>query len=231
MRFLIRALVGLGLLAATSGLLIMAVSTLHSAFEAKRDSGNRPRMARERSFSANVAKVALQDIRPVIETFGEVRSGRTMELRAASGGAIVELSENFREGGVVDSGDLLFRTDPAAARARFRLAEAEVAEANAELRDAEIALGLAGNDLEAAETQLGLRLSALERQNALNERGVGTESALETAGWRPLRPNKAWWANGSAFPRPVPGSNVPAWDWHDRKSRCRKPGGNLTTRG
>lgn len=181
MRFLIRALVGLGLLAATSGLLIMAVSTLHTAFEAKRDSGNRPRMDRERSFSANVAKVALQDIRPVIETFGEVRSGRTMELRAASGGAIVELSENFREGGVVDSGELLFRTDPAAARAQFRLAEAAVAEANAEIRDAEIALGLAGNDLEAAETQMSLRLSALERQDALNERGVGTESALETA--------------------------------------------------
>ena len=181
MRFLIRALVGLGLLAATSGLLITAVSTLHSAFEARQDQGNRPRIARERSFSANVAKVTLQDIRPIIETFGEVRSGRTMELRAASGGAIVELSDNFREGGIVDAGELLIRTDPASARARYRLAEAAVAEAHAEIRDAEIARRLAGDDLEAAETQLGVRISALERQSALNDRGVGTESAHETA--------------------------------------------------
>ena len=181
MRFLVRALVGLGLLAATSGLLIMAVSTLHSAFEAKRDQGSRPRMARERSFSANVARVALQDIRPVIETFGEVRSGRTMELRAASSGAIVELSDNFREGGIVDAGELLIRTDPASARAQFQLAEAALAEANSEIRDAKIARGLAGDDLEAAETQLGVRIGALERQNALKDRGVGTESALETA--------------------------------------------------
>ena len=182
MRFLIRAVVGLGLLAATLGLLVMAVGTIYTAYEVKRDAGNRPRVARERSFSANVEQLKLQEVWPVIETFGEVRSGRTMELRAASGGAIVELSDGFREGGTVDSGELLFRTDPASAEASYRLAEAELAEAKAELSEAERAIQLANDDLDVAKSQLALRLSALERQDALTKRGVGTEVALETAG-------------------------------------------------
>ncbi len=181
MRFLMRGMAGLGLLALTAGLLVLAAGTLFSALEARRDAGDRPRMARERVFYVDVADVALQTIRPVIATFGEVRSGRTLVLRAASGGEIVNLSASFREGGVVREGDVLFQTDPATAAANLQLAEAGLAEAQAELEDAEVALALSRDDLDVSMSQLELRQQALERQASINARGVGTETALEAA--------------------------------------------------
>ncbi|MDE2792995.1 MAG: MFP transporter [Paracoccaceae bacterium] len=182
MRFLIRGLFGIGLLAVTAGLLVLAVGTVYDAFEGRQDAGNRPRADRERAFSANVRQITSLSIRPVIENHGEIRSGRTLELRAASGGAIVELSESFREGGMVRKGDLLFQTDPAPALASLRLAEADLEEAAAELRNAEVALDLSEADVRVAETQLELRRRAQIRQESLKDRGVGTETALETAG-------------------------------------------------
>ena len=181
MRFLMRGMVGLGLLALTAGLLVLAAGTLYTALEARRDAGDRPRFARERVFYVDVADVGLQTIRPVVSTFGEVRSGRTLVLRAATGGEIVYLAENFKEGGAVREGDILFQTDPATASANLGLAEAELEEARAELEDAETALALSRDDLRVSMNQLDLRQQALERQTSINARGVGTETALEAA--------------------------------------------------
>jgi len=125
--------------------------------------------------------VNLQDIAPKIETFGEIVSGRTLELRANAGGVLVELSPNFKEGGRVQKGDLLFQTDPVALQAALDLAQAEVSDAQAELNEASTAVTLVQDDLGNAIELAKLRQQALERQQSLRARKVGTEAALETA--------------------------------------------------
>jgi multidrug resistance efflux pump len=181
MRFMIRGLFGLFLAALTAALILAAVTVITSSLK-KDDAGSgHARGARERSFTVNVAKVAPIKATPIIETFGEVISGRTLELRAASGGALVQMSENFREGGVVRKGDLLFQTDPATASANAQLSQAALEEAKAEISEAVEAFGLAGDELKAAEHQYALRQQVLARQTSLRERGIGTETALETA--------------------------------------------------
>ena len=139
------------------------------------------RPARERVFAANVVTVVAEDLRPVLSTFGEVRSRRVLELRAAVGGEVIWLSENVEEGGVVSSGEPLLRIDPAEAESALATARADLNEAEADLRDAENLVSLAVDDISAAEDQARLRANALLRQRDLLERGVGSTAAVETA--------------------------------------------------
>lgn len=181
MRFLTRSLMGLFLLTITVGLFGVAGRTMFDALEERANRGSGPQRDRERVFAVEVLTVQPGTETPVIATFGEVISGRTLELRATAGGEIVRLSDNFREGGFVSAGELLFQTDPANAESRLAIADNELAEAKADLADALRQETLAQEEIRAAEAQLDLRKRAMERQDNLRSRGVGTDAAMETA--------------------------------------------------
>lgn len=181
MRFVTRSLLGLFLLTLTVALLALAGNSLVTALKDRNSGGFTGRQARERVFTVEVAELTLGSHAPEIRTFGEVISGRTLELRAAAGGELVQLSDNFREGGRVSKGEILFQTDPANARSKLLLAENELVETEADLLDARRNLTLAEDELTAAQSQLALRKKAFERQTSLSTRGLGTDTAMETA--------------------------------------------------
>ncbi|MGG7644836.1 efflux RND transporter periplasmic adaptor subunit [Rhodovulum sp. YNF3179] len=181
MRFLRRSLVGLFLAGLTLGLLALAGQGVMTALQERWSEAPPERPARERVFAVNVIPVVGTDIRPVMTAFGEIRSRRTLDLRAAVGGPVVELAADFEEGGSVAAGQLLLRIDPADAQSALDVARTDLSEAEAELRDAVRALALARDELRAAADQARLRDQALARQRDLLGRGVGTEAAVETA--------------------------------------------------
>ena len=143
MRFLRRSLVGIVLLAVTVALIALAGDMVRGALKTRFADDPRPREARERVFAANVIAVEPGEITPVLNTFGEIRSRRSLELRATSGGTVIELGEGVEEGGAVAAGDLLVRIDPVDAQAALDVARADRSEAEAEARDAARALELA----------------------------------------------------------------------------------------
>ncbi|SHF51900.1 RND family efflux transporter, MFP subunit [Litoreibacter ascidiaceicola] len=181
MRFFRRSLVGLFLMALTVGLLAVGGNTIYSSLQERwaREGVTRP--ARERVFSVNVVALEPATVTPVLTSFGEVRSRRTLDLRAPVGGTVVELSPDFQEGGTVRKGQLLARIDPADAQTAVDVSRTDLVEAEADLREARNALALAQDDLAAAQEQLALRARALQRQRDLKTRGVGTEATVETA--------------------------------------------------
>lgn len=181
MRFLRNSLIGVFLLSVTLGLIALAGNVVYSALQERwaREAPARP--ARERVIAVNVVTVEPTTVSPVLSTFGEVRSQRTLDVRAATGGAVVWVSEAFEDGGSVGAGDLLLQIDPADAQSALDLARAALAEAEADLRGAVRSLTLARDDLVAAQEQARLRERALTRQRDLLQRGVGTEAAIETA--------------------------------------------------
>ncbi len=181
MRFIRRSLVGLFLLSVTVGLMTFAGNSVWQALQTSWNEDSQSRPARERVFAANVVTLSSETIQPVLTTFGEVRSRRSLQLRASSSGEVVWLSDAFEEGGSVGAGDLLLRIDPADAQSAVDTARADRAEAVAELRDAERTLALARDEIRAAEDQVRLRENALTRQNDLLDRGVGSQAAVETA--------------------------------------------------
>lgn len=181
MRFLRRSLIGLFLLAATLALFAMAGNTVRLAVVERMNAEPRSFPQRERVLAVNVVEVSAQKIAPELEVFGELASQRSLDIRALSGGTVLEMSESFVDGGRVAANDLLIRIDPRDAEAALDRMRANLQDSEAELRDAERAIVLAQDELAAAQEQEVLRDAALERQVDLSERGVGTAAAVETA--------------------------------------------------
>ena len=84
---------------------------------------------------------------PVLTSFGEIASRRTLELRAADTGRVIALAEGFEDGGAVTVGDVLVRIDPADAQSAVLRAQSDLADAEAEERDAARGLVLAQDEL------------------------------------------------------------------------------------
>lgn len=181
MRFLRHSLTGLLLLAITLALLIFAGALVRDALVERMNREPRVPQQRERVFTVTVERAEPATIAPVLTAFGEVASRRTLDLRAASSGKVIELSENFQEGGQVNKGDVLLRIDPVDARASLDRTETDLSDALAEQREAARALDLAQDELDAAQEQAELRARAAQRQKDLVKRGVGTTTASETA--------------------------------------------------
>ncbi|WP_039018751.1 efflux RND transporter periplasmic adaptor subunit [Halocynthiibacter namhaensis] len=181
MRFLTRSLTGLFMLALTLGFLAMAGLTILSALQSRGGGERYGAGGRERVFSVNVITAEAENLRPELTVFGQVRARRSLDLRAATSGRVIEISDNFVDGGAVAVGQLLVQIDPAEARSALESAINTQAEAQANLRDSERGLVLAQEDLAASEVQRDLRKTALERQQDLRRRGVGTAASVETA--------------------------------------------------
>lgn len=75
--------------------------------------------------------------RPTIAVLGTVQAAREVSLSSRVGGQVMELAPQFVPGGMVESGDLLLRIDPA---------------------DYENALSISGSELEQAEASLAIEL-------------------------------------------------------------------------
>ncbi|WP_460275066.1 efflux RND transporter periplasmic adaptor subunit [Celeribacter sp. ULVN23_4] len=181
MRFLRRSLIGLFLTATTLALLAGAGYKVFSAVQERRAAESQPAQGRERQFAVNVTVVEHGRLTPVLTSYGEVAARRSLQLRAPEAGRIVELSEAFEEGGAVKAGDVILKIDTADAEAAVRVSEADLIEAQADLRDAERAREIAVDDLAAAQAQLDLRQAALDRQQGLFDRGVGSAASVEEA--------------------------------------------------
>ncbi|MEM6940306.1 MAG: HlyD family efflux transporter periplasmic adaptor subunit [Pseudomonadota bacterium] len=181
MRFLRQSMMGLFLAATTLGLLVFALSLIHQAVQERMADQRRGPPAQERIFAVNVLTANAEDIVPQLETFGEVASRRLLELRAANGGRVIALAEDFEDGGEVNAGQVLLRLDPADAQSAVDRAESDLADARAEGRDAARSLALARDELAVTQERSTLRARALARQRDLASRGVGTTSNTEMA--------------------------------------------------
>ena len=181
MKFLRQSLVGVFLAAVTLALLIFAAQQIVGAVRERMNAEVHTPQARERVFAVNVRPAVFETVVPVLEAFGEVESRRTLELRAAAQGRVVHLDDSFVEGGTVTAGDLLVEIDPADAEGALDRAGSDLLDAQAEVRDADRGLVLARDELTAAREQADLREKAYQRQVDLNDRGVGTAAAVETA--------------------------------------------------
>ena len=106
MRFLRQSLTGLFLCSVAIAVLLYAGDLIKTALDEKAARADRPSQSRERVFAVNVITASPGTVRPVLTAVGDVKSRRTLEIRAALSGQVVELSENFVEGGQVAQGQL-----------------------------------------------------------------------------------------------------------------------------
>ena len=181
MRFLRQSLTGLFLLSLTVGLLFYAITIVMAAVQERNSQEGRRPSGRERVFTVAVVVAEPETVVPVLTVFGQIESRRSLVVRSAVAGTVVELADNFEEGGVVEAGQLLLRIDPADAQSAVDRSNADLLDAQAEQRDADRGVELARDELDAAQEQTALRQRAFERQKDLATRGVVTEASVEAA--------------------------------------------------
>ncbi len=177
MRFLTRGLIGvllLSIMVMAVGYGVYRVSTALTTEEVRR----RPPVS-ERVYSVNVSELAPETVEPITTAYGQVRSWRSLEIRASSEGRLIAAAEKFRDGARVEKGELLVRIDPADAQSSLLDARAALADAEAQKAEAEEAIVVAEQELEAARKQIDLRRQALDRQTQLREKGYSTMAQVE----------------------------------------------------
>ncbi|MBU2532320.1 MAG: HlyD family efflux transporter periplasmic adaptor subunit [Alphaproteobacteria bacterium] len=178
---LIRTGFGLAIGGIAFALVLAAGGVIYQAYEAGGVSSSAARAPKEKAYSVEVGTLISETLTPVITSYGHLVSGRTLELRSAVAGPLIELSDNFRDGGAVAAGEVLFRIDPARLESALSFAEADVAESVADLAEAKAGLELARLEANAAQSQFDLRDQAVARQEDLRARGVSTSADVEAA--------------------------------------------------
>ncbi|MEM6988172.1 MAG: HlyD family efflux transporter periplasmic adaptor subunit, partial [Pseudomonadota bacterium] len=181
MRFLIRALSGVFMLALTLGLLVLGVGVLIKASDQGSEGRGGGRPAQERQYTVAVKAVEHATLTPVSRAFGRLQSWQTADIRSASAGRITAIGETVRDGGRVARGDMLFEIDPINAENTLASRETDLSEARAELADAERARALSQEELLTTEAQHRLRENALVRARNLKRRGFDTDAGVESA--------------------------------------------------
>ena len=176
-----QSLMGLFLTALTLALLSYAGAIVLGALQQRMEPVQRPLLTDEKVLTVDLVTVTSRRIVPELVVFGQLRAGRTVDLRVGSSGTVAEVDAAFVEGGVVAMGQVLLRLDPFDAQDALARIAADTLDAEAERRDAERALQLARDELAAAGVQAGLRVQSVERQRDLIARGAGAAQALETA--------------------------------------------------
>jgi RND family efflux transporter MFP subunit len=179
MRFLLRSLVGaLIVVALAFGALSFGVSRYGDAMEEA--AVERPRRpAPERVYTIRDQTLEPVTITPVMTAYGTLQAGRTLELRAAQPGKIVDIAGNFRDGARITGGTLLVRVDPATTRSREADALNAVADARSRESQAVQAVALAEAELAAAQRQLDLWRGTLKRKLDLANRGIVARATIE----------------------------------------------------
>ncbi|MEO0343849.1 MAG: hypothetical protein AAF198_10465 [Pseudomonadota bacterium] len=181
MGFISRGLWGLFLGFLTIGMIVLALSEFARVRNAEDDRGRSDPSGGAREISVSVQKAQATTESPVFVTFGEVLSSRQLQIRSPESGRVVRLNANFKNGALVQQGEVLAQINPAPLRASRDLTFSEWQDAQTNVVDAKNTVGLSEEELRAAEQQMVLQQAALDRQIELRDRGVGTDAALENA--------------------------------------------------
>jgi RND family efflux transporter MFP subunit len=145
----------------------------------------RPRMQSlptpERVWPVEVVEAHYLTAQPKLKLFGEVAAGRRSELRPLVSGLIVEIGDNFRDGGIVRKGELLVLIDPfdyetALAEQRSILKEAEARQEMLK-KDFERALELRKDNTVSEQFLENAQLELIEQEAVVEQRRISVSQA------------------------------------------------------
>ena len=135
----------------------------------------------ERVWTIAAIPAVVENIQPSIKLFGEIVSGRTVDLRPQVSGKIVQASPNLVEGGVVREGEVIVDVDPFDYKATLKQRQAELTEARGRLKELKAELAGGVELLKEDKAQLALRRKDANRRAKLRGSGAGTVKSSDDA--------------------------------------------------
>lgn len=123
--------------------------------------------------------VRLGTHRANLRAFGEIVAAEEAELRVASPGEVIAVSDNLDVGRRVAAGEALVTIDPFEYRGALREAQAQLAEARAREAEAAAHIAMQESALTQLEEQFTLAQRDLDRADQLARSGTITDKALD----------------------------------------------------
>ena len=120
------------------------------------------------------SKITLSSYQPSLKLYGEIQSGRKLELRTLVGGKVLETGERFRNGALVKKGDMLLSIDPFSYKGAVVEATANIIEARARLKENTVQINAEETSIIHAQEQLQFAKRDLERARKLMRKGSVT---------------------------------------------------------
>lgn len=130
-------------------------------------------------YTVETATAERADNRPDIRLYGQVDTGRHVDLRTAVGGDVVEIHPDLVAGMRVAKDTVLLRIDPFAYEGALVEARANLASTRAAIAEIDARLASEREQLEAADAQLELGRADLERALSLAGSGALTDKEVD----------------------------------------------------
>ena len=129
---------------------------------------------REAVQPVRTSAIVLASHQPALKLYGEIKSGRKLELRTLVAGKVLKTGPRFREGALVKKGDLLLSIDPFSYAGAVVEANANIVEARARLKENSVQIRAETTSIKYAVEQLKIARRDLERAQKLMRKGSVT---------------------------------------------------------
>jgi RND family efflux transporter MFP subunit len=141
----------------------------------------KPVKTAERSWVVDTIPARYSIVRPSLHLFGELVAGRRSELRPLVSGLIIEIGPSFKEGGMVQEGELLLQIDPF-------IFQTDLAEQKTLLKESRAKLAKLRRDYGRAEELFqeknvseqfldDANLAVIEQESIVDQRSIGVQRA------------------------------------------------------
>lgn len=152
-----------------------------TAYNVLKSSRPRPpaHKTRETVQPVRTIEITVASHQPRLHLYGEIRSGRKVELRALVAGKVLKTGALFRDGARVRKGDLLLSIDPFSYRGAVIEAKAKIAEAKAKLKEIKAQIRAEQDSIKFARHQLRLSMRDFDRARKLVRHGSVTRQGAE----------------------------------------------------
>lgn len=130
-------------------------------------------------YTVDTTSAVRADNRPDIRLYGQVDTGRSVELRAAVSGEVTETHPDLAAGRRIAGGTVLLRIDPFAYEGALLEARANLTSARAAITEIDARLASEREQLDSAEAQVTLARSDLDRALSLAGSGALTDKQVD----------------------------------------------------
>jgi RND family efflux transporter MFP subunit len=140
-----------------------------------------PTPPEERVWTVAAVPATRSSVQPTIRAFGEIVARREVELHPLVAGPVIEVGDNFVDGGFVQEGELLIAIETLDYETAVREIEAQISATQSRIEEYQNERLGEEDKLEVFQEQRHLNRRDLERREKLLERGTGTQKSLDVA--------------------------------------------------
>ena len=173
----VRVVRGIVQVALMIAVLVGAFGVMQRMIDARPERERTPRP--EQVFTIETVPAVLAENRPMLNLYGEIVAGRTIDLRAPAAGSIVRVDPSLRVGLRVEEGQELAAIDDFDARTAVTEARAALAQARGQIAETEARIAAEEAQIAATEDQLELTREDFARTERLVQRGTVPAAQLE----------------------------------------------------